>query len=73
MNTRKINKIFKNFLILFNSVCIYTILIERLMKKLTPKENSVIQWYAQVGIITTNIKVRIGFTLNELSATKIVT
>ena len=43
------------------------------MKKLTPKENSVIQWYAQVGIITTNIKVRIGFTLNELSATKIVT
>ena len=31
------------------------------------------QWYTQAGSISTNLKVKIDFTLPELSATKIVT
>ena len=31
------------------------------------------QWHNQVGNITTNIKIKIYFTLPELSATQIVT
>ena len=31
------------------------------------------QWHTQVGKITTNIKVKIGFTLSEPSVPKIVT
>ena len=31
------------------------------------------QWHTQAGNITTDIKVKIDFTLHELSATKIVT
>ena len=40
--------------------------------KLNTKKNAVIQWYTQVGNITTNLKVKIYFTLPEPSATKIV-
>ena len=42
-------------------------------KKLTPKEDDVMQWHTQAGSITTNLKVKIKFILTELSATKIVT
>ena len=31
------------------------------------------QWHTQAGKITTNLKVKIDFTLPEISATKIVT
>ena len=31
------------------------------------------QWHTQLGSITTNLKVKIDFTLPELSTTKIVT
>ena len=41
--------------------------------KTTPKNESVMQWHTQAGKITTNLKVKIDFTLTELSATKIVT
>ena len=44
-----------------------------LTKKLYPKEDAMIQWHMQAGNITTNLKVKIYFTLPELSATKIVT
>ena len=30
------------------------------------------QWYTQVGIITTNLKFKIDFTLPEQSATKVL-
>ena len=32
-----------------------------------------IQWHKQLGNITTNLEVKVDFTLPELSATKIVT
>ena len=41
-------------------------------KKLTPKEDNVMQWHTQAGKITTNLEVTVDFTLPELSATKIV-
>ena len=42
------------------------------IKKLTSKEEVIMQWHTQAGSITTNLKVKIDFTLPELSTTKIV-
>ena len=39
-------------------------------KKLTPKEDNVIKWHTQAGGITTSLKVKIYFTLPELSKTQ---
>ena len=44
----------------------------RLTQKDNPKEDAVMQWHTQVGITTANIKVKIDFTLPELSATQIM-
>ena len=44
----------------------------RYNKRITPKQ-SMMQWHTQAGKITTNLKVKIDFTLPEISATKIVT
>ena len=44
-----------------------------LKEKLNPKKDDVIQWCIKSGDITTNIIVKIYFTLPELSLTKIVT
>ena len=38
--------------------------------KLYHKEDAVMQWHMQAGNITTNIRVKIFFTLPELSAVK---
>ena len=73
MNTQKGKDRFKNFQILLNSGCSSTIVMVRIIKKLHPKEDTVVQWHMQAGSITTNLKVNIDFTLTELSATKIVT
>ena len=35
-----------------------------------PKEYDMMQWHTQEGCIATNIKVKIDFTLPELSATR---
>ena len=43
-----------------------------LIKKLSPKEYAVIQCYNQAGIIITNPKVKVYFTLPEISVTKIM-
>ena len=47
--------------------------MRRLLTKLKTKEYVVVQWHTQAGNITTNLKVKIYFTLPELSMTKIVT
>ena len=73
MNTRKGKDRFKKFLILLDSGLISTIVTVRIIKKLHPKEDSVMQWHTQAGKISTNIKVKIDFNVPELSATKIVT
>ena len=55
------------------SGCIYTIVIGRLIEILTPKLYNVMKWHTEAGCITTNLRVKIDFTLPELSAIKIVT
>ena len=72
MNTRKGRAKFKNFQIILDSVCTSTILMVRIIQKLHPKEDNVIQWHTQAGIITTNTNVRIDFTLSRLISTKIM-
>ena len=48
------------------------IVMGSLITKLNPKEDAVVQWHTQVGVITTNLKFKIDFTLPELSTTIIV-
>ena len=48
------------------------IVMGSLITKLNPKEDAVVQWHTQVGVITTNLKFKIDFTLPELSATRTV-
>ena len=45
----------------------------RLVKNLCPEEDTPIQWNTQAGNITSNLKVKLYFTLPALSATNIVT
>ena len=58
----------KKIQILLANGCSPTIIMGRLINKLTPKNNSAIKWNTQAGKITTNLKVRIYFTLPELNA-----
>ena len=73
MNTRKGRAEFKNFRILLDSGCSSTILIRRLVEKISPEKDSVMQWQTQAGNITNNFKVKIDFTLTALNATNAVT
>ena len=73
MNTRKGKATFKNFRILLDSGCSSTIVIGRLVKKLHSDKYAVMQWSTQYGNITTNIKVKVYFTLPVLSSTNVVT
>ena len=45
----------------------------RLVEKLHPEKYAVIQWHTQAVNITTNLKVKLYFTLPALSATNVVT
>ena len=72
MNTLEGRETFKKFRILLYSEFISTILIVRIIKRLTPKEDNEIQWHTKSGSITTNTKVKKYFTLPELITTKIV-
>ena len=73
MNTHKGKAKLKNFLILLDSGFSSTIVIIKLIKKLKPKEDTVIRLHKQVVNITTNIRLNIEITLPEFSATRIVT
>ena len=72
MNTRKGKGHFKNFLILLDNRCSYTILLGGIIQKLNPKEDDMIQWCTKVGSINTSIKVQMDFNLPKLSVTEIV-
>ena len=72
MNTQKGRAKFKNFHILLDSGCSYMIIMRILITKRNPKRDDVVQWHTQAVNITTNLNVKIYFTLPELSATKIV-
>ena len=47
MNTHEGEARFKNFKILLDSGCSSTIVMRRLIEKLNPKEDAVMQWHAQ--------------------------
>ena len=57
--------------ILLNSGFSSTIVTGRLINTLNPKKYTVVQWHTQAGKINTNLKVKIYFTLPELSVTKL--
>ena len=73
MNKRKGKAKFENFRILLDSGCSSTILMGRLFEKLHPKKEAMMQWHTQSGNITTNIKVKVKFSLTSLMATNVVT
>ena len=70
MNTRKGRAKFKNFHILLDSRCSSTIIMRRLITKIITKIDTMMQCHKQEGHITTNLKVKIDFTLPELSTKK---
>ena len=73
MNTRRVRVKFKDFRILLDSGCRSTILMGRIVKKLSPEEDSVMQWHTQDGNINTNLKVKVDLPLPPLSATNVMT
>ena len=73
MNTRKGRAKFKKIYILLDSGCSSTILMGRLVKRLGLEKDAPMQWITQAVDITTNIKVKVDFTLPALSATNAVT
>ena len=72
MNTRRGKLKIKNFCILLDSGCTSTLLMIRLVKKLSPEGDAPMLWNTQAGNIATNIKVKIDFTLPTLSKTNAV-
>ena len=73
MNTGKGKANFKNFHILLDSGCSSTIVIRRIVENLGPEKYAPMQWHTQAVNITTNIKVKVDFTLPELSMANVVT
>ena len=73
MNSRKGKPKFKNFRNLLDSRCSSTIVMGRLVKKVGLEKYAPMQWNTKSGNITTNLKVRIDFTLPALSATNAMT
>ena len=73
MNTRKGRAKFKNFRILLDSGFSSIIATRRLVEKLCPETDAVMQWQTQAGNVTTNIKVNVYFILPALRATNVVT
>ena len=65
MNTCTGKVKFRNFRILFYSGCGSTILMRRLIKKIKTKKYDMMQWHMQQGNISTNLKVKIDFTITE--------
>ena len=72
MNARKGREFFKNFLIILDSGCIYTIVTRRIVVKLHPEKYAVMQWHTQAVNITTNLKVKVDFILLTLGAMNVV-
>ena len=73
MNNRKYKAKFKNFRIILDSWRSYENVMGRLIEKLYPEKDAPIQWNTQAGNITTNLKVKIDFTLPVLREKNVVT
>ena len=72
-NTRKVKAKFKNFLILLESGFSPNTLFGIWLKKLAPKKYALMHWHTHAGNITTNINVKVDFTLPSLIAMNAVT
>ena len=72
INNRKGRVKFKKLRIILYSGCSSMIIMGRPVEKLHPEKDDVVQWHTQAGNITTNIKVKVYFTLPELSTTNVV-
>ena len=59
MSTHKGRAKFKSSRILFNSGCSSKIMIRKLITKINPKRDNLMQWHKKAGNITTNINVEI--------------
>ena len=68
MNTRRGKAKFKNFRILLDSVCIFMIVMGGLVGKIRLEKDAVMQWHTQVGNITNNLKVKVGYNLHAIIA-----
>ena len=64
---------FKNFRILLESGCSNTIVMGRLLQKIHPEKDSVMQCHMKSSNINTNHKVKLEFTLPALSTTYVMT
>ena len=73
INNRKGGANFKNFQIILDSGCISMIIVGRIVEKVHPEKDDVMQWHTQAGNITTNIKVEVDFTLPDISDMNVVT
>ena len=73
MNTIKCRLKFNNLQIVLGSGFSSTIVIGRLVGKHSLEKYDVMQRYTQAVNITTNIKVKVDFTVPSISATNIVT
>ena len=56
-----------------DSGCSSTVLMGRLVERIFPEKNAPMQWPTQAKNITTNLKVKVYFTLPELSAKNVMT
>ena len=68
MNTRKGRANFKNFQIILDSGCSSKVVMGRLVGKLNPDKDAVIQLNTQALNITSNYKVKLYFALPVLNA-----
>ena len=73
MNTRKGKAKFKNFQIILNSGCSSTIAMGKFVEEINPEKYAMMQQHTQAGNITTNLKVKVDFTLPKLSAKNAMT
>ena len=73
MNTRRSKANFNNFHILLDSGCSSTIVMGNMVEKPSTEKDALMQWHTQAGNITTNIEVKVDFTLLALSATNVRT
>ena len=73
MNTRKGRVKFKNLKIILESGFTSKIRMGKLVEKLHPEKDAVVQWHTQAGNITPSFKVKIDFILPALSAINYMT
>ena len=73
MNTRRGRAKYNNLRILLDSRCSYTIVMVRIVEDNCLEKYDVMKWHTQAGNVTTNLKVKLDFTLPALRATNVVT